>query len=214
LAGKGSFCCASTISKKGFERIILLSDLKYAVLAHILKYSDVGFSSPRRKTFMLKQATRRPILPLVSNPCAPYSAQGTEDSILIWHFNESVKCFPNAFQTMISVVDWSSDGTILIAGSMTGEVLAWRFATGALILANRHAHSYAPIAGLSWSPGGDYLVALTMARTIQIWQVATRKCLAVLPCQGRTTLMTWRPDGNGFWTNDGVVWTESAGGRS
>jgi WD40 repeat protein len=158
---------------------------------------------------MLKHDT----LPLISNPSIPYGAQGLDASILIWHRRQHqhpVYRFLNAFQTPISVVDWSADGSILLAGSMTGEVLAWRFATGELLLANRHAHSYAPLCGLSWSPGGAYLVAITMARTIQIWRVAIRECLLVLPCQGCTTMITWSPDGSVFSTNDGVVWHEAA----
>ncbi len=162
---------------------------------------------------MLKQYT----LPFVSHPSAPYEAQGVASSVLIWLHRQHhpVYRFLNAFQTTISVVDWSPDGNILLAGSMTGEVLAWRFATGDILLANRHAHSYAPLCGLSWSPGGDYLVALTMARTLQIWRVATRSCLLVLPCQGDTTMITWSLDGSGFSTNDGVIWNELTltGGR-
>lgn len=148
------------------------------------------------------------ILPLVSNPWAPYGAQGLDASVLIWqrHQRQPVDRFVNGFQTTISVVDWSHDGSILLAGSMTGEVLAWQFETREPLLANCHAHSYAPICGLSWSPGGHYLIAITMARTIQIWQVATRECLLVLPCQGSTTTITWGLDGSGFHTNDGVVW--------
>ena len=111
-----------------------------------------------------------------SNPCAPYGAQGLDFLDLIWHHNrpQPVDRFVNAFQTPISVVDWSHDGHILLAGSITGEVLAWQFVTGGPLLANRSAHSYAPIMGISWSPGGYYLVALTRERTIQVWQVATR----------------------------------------
>jgi WD40 repeat protein len=162
---------------------------------------------------MFQQKVRN-ILPAVSNPWAPYGAQGLDASVLIWHYNQQKpgERFLNAFHTPISVVDWSQDGSILLAGSMTGEVLAWRFETGERLLANRHAHSYAPICGLSWSPGGDYLVAITMARTIQIWRVAARTCL-VLPCQGDTTSITWELDGSGFRTNDGVVWNEPEGGR-
>ncbi len=160
---------------------------------------------------MLQQKVRHD-LPIVPHPLAPYGAQGVDSSLLIWYDDQPVKRFLNAFQTAISVVDWSPDGSILLAGSMTGEVLAWRFATGERLLANRHAHSYAPIAGISWSPGGEYLVALTMARTIQIWQVAIRECLLVLPCHGRTTMITWLLDGNGFQTDDGVVWIEQETG--
>ena len=157
----------------------------------------------------------RHFLPLVPNPCAPYGAQGLDSSVLIWRDDDQqqpMKCFENAFQTDISVVDWSYYGDVLLAGSMTGEVLAWRFATGERLLANRHAHSYAPICGLSWSPGGYYLVAVTMARSIQIWEIATRTCL-VLPCQRDTEEIVWKLDGSGFRTNDGVVWNEPEGGR-
>jgi WD40 repeat protein len=169
---------------------------------------------------MLKQKKQqhvRHFLPLVPNPCAPYGAQGLDSSVLIWRDDDQkqpVKRFENAFQTDLSVVDWSQYGDVLLAGSMTGEVLVWQFATGKLLLANRHAHSYAPICGLSWSPGGYYLVAVTMACTIQIWQVATRECLLVLPCRGCTTTITWELDGSGFRTDDGVVWAEQQqGGR-
>src|SRR5438552_4516521 len=143
--------------------------------------------------FMFQQKVRT-ILPFVSNPCSPYGAQGLDSSVLIWQHDQQqqpVECFLNAFQTPISVVDWSHDGSVLLAGSMTGEVLAWQFATGERLLANRHVHSYAPICGLSWSPGASYLVALTMARTLQIWHIATRMCLLVLPCQGQTTTIKW-----------------------
>jgi WD40 repeat protein len=153
---------------------------------------------------MLKGPIHR-TLPLVSNPCAPYGAQGLDSSILIWHRNrlQPVDRFMNAFQTPISVVDWSHDGHILLAGSITGEVLAWQFATGGRLLANRSAHSYAPIMGISWSPGGYYLVALTRERTIQVWQVATRECIALLPCHECTTVR-WSLDGSRFTTNDGI----------
>ena len=163
---------------------------------------------------MLKQKVRQ-ALPVVPNPWAPHTgAQGLDSSVLIWHDHQQrpIDRFENAFQTEITVVDWSRYGSILLAGSITGEVLAWQFATRELLLANRHTHSYAPICGLSWSPGGYYLVAITMASTIQIWQVATRTCL-VLPCQGDTTTITWKLDGSGFRTNDGVVWHEPEGGR-
>jgi WD40 repeat protein len=158
----------------------------------------------------------RALLPPVSNPCAPYGAQGLDSSVLIWQHDQRhpVERFQNAFHTSISIVDWSQDGSILLAGSMTGKVLAWRFATGERVLANRHVHSYAPIVGLSWSPRGYYLVAVTMARTIQIWHVATRTCLLVLPCQGHTTTITWELDDSGFRTDDGVVWVEPIGGVS
>jgi WD40 repeat protein len=163
---------------------------------------------------MILQRTRS-TLPLVPNPCAPYGAQGLDSSVLIWHDGQEDPTvrFLNPFQTIISVVDWSHYGSILLAGSMTGEVLAWDVTTGERVLANRHAHSYAPICGLSWAPGGAYLVAITMARTIQIWHVATRTCL-VLPCQGSTTTITWKLDGSGFKTNDGVVWVEREGEQS
>jgi WD40 repeat protein len=166
---------------------------------------------------MLKKHAER-ILPLVSNPCAPYGAQGLDSSIIIWHGHQRqpMTRFLNAFKTPISVVDWSLDGSILLAGSITGEVLAWRFTTGELLLANRHAHSYAPICRLSWSPGGCYLVAITCERTMQIWLVETRECLAVLPCSCRPTSLKWSLDGSGFITNNGVAWTDLAleGGRA
>ncbi|MBA2678648.1 MAG: WD40 repeat domain-containing protein [Ktedonobacteraceae bacterium] len=160
--------------------------------------------------FITKQQVRH-VLPVVPNPCAPHvGAQGLDSSVLVWHHQQPqpVCRFRNGFQTPISVVDWSYDGTVIVAGSMTGEVLAWRFATREPLLANRYAHSYAPICGLSWSPGGYYLVAITMACTIQIWQVATRECLLVLPCRGCTTTITWELDGSEFITDDGVVWNE------
>jgi WD40 repeat protein len=171
----------------------------------------------KEKILMLKQKKHnvRHVLPVVPNPCAPiWGAQGLDSSVLIWHNDQGqpVKRFVNAFSTGISVVDWSRYGDVLLAGSMTGEILAWRFETGERLLANRHAHSYAPICGLSWSPGDCYLAALTMARTIQIWQIATRTCL-VLPCHGDTTSITWGLDGSGFATNDGIVWNERKGGR-
>jgi WD40 repeat protein len=169
----------------------------------------------KEKILMLKQNVRH-FLPLVPNPWAPYGAQGLDSSILIWRDDDQkqpMMRFENAFQTDFSVVDWSHYGDLLLAGSTTGEVLAWRIATGERLLANRHAHSYAPICGLSWSPGGYYLVAVTMACTIQIWQVATRECLLVLPCRGCTTTITWNLDGSGFRTDDGVVWNEPEGGR-
>ena len=162
---------------------------------------------------MILQRTRH-TLPLVPNPCAPYGARGLDSSVLIWHDDQEdpIVRFLNPFQTTISVVDWSYYGSLLLAGSMTGEVLAWDVATGERVLANRHAHSYAPICGLSWAPIGAYLVAVTMAQTLQIWHVATRTCL-VLPCQGSTTTITWNLDGSGFKTNDGIVWTEREGGE-
>ncbi len=162
---------------------------------------------------MIKQKSCKD-LPVVSNPCAPYGAWGLDSCVLVCRHDrtERMERFQNAFKTALSVVDWSYDGTILIAGSITGEVLAWEFATRTLVLANRHAHSYAPISGLSWAPGGRHLVAITMARTIQIWNVATRTCM-VLPCQGDTEEIVWELDGSGFRTNDGVVWTEPEGGR-
>jgi WD40 repeat protein len=168
-----------------------------------------------KENIMLKQKKHnaRHLLPIVPNPYAPHwGAQGLDSSVLIWDrdLQQVVDQFVNGFQTSVSVVDWSRYGSFLLAGSITGEVLAWNFATGESLLANRHAHSYAPICGLSWSPGDCYLVAITMARTIQIWQVATRTCL-VLPCQGDTTSITWELDGSGLTTNDGVVWNERKG---
>jgi WD40 repeat protein len=162
------------------------------------------------KQLIANQKARR-VLPLVPHPLGPIGAQGVDSSLLIWHHDQLKNRFVNPFQTIISVVDWSHDGSILLAGSVTGEVLAWRFETGERLLDNRNAHSYAPIVGVSWSPEGEYLVAVTMARTIQIWRVETRTCL-VLPCQGNTQEIIWKLDGNGFRTNDGVVWNESEGG--
>lgn len=164
---------------------------------------------------MIRQNTL-PTLPVVPHPCAPYGAQGWDSCVLIQDGQQHpLYRFENAFQTRISVVDWSHDGNVLLAGSITGEVLAWQFATGERILANRHRHSYAPICGLSWSPGGSYLVAMTLACTLQIWQVATRECLLVLPCHGRTATIAWSLDGSGFQTDDGIRWMESEkGGRS
>jgi WD40 repeat protein len=162
-----------------------------------------------------KKHNVRHLLPIVPNPCAPiWGAQGLDSSVLIWDSDRQqvVDQFVNAFQTEITVVDWSSDGRILLAGSITGEVLAWWFATVLRLLDNRHTHSYAPICGLSWAPGGRYLVAITMARTIQIWEFATRTCL-VLPCQGDTTTIRWELDGSAFRTNDGMTWKEPEGGR-
>ena len=147
--------------------------------------------------------------PSYSAPCVqplcPVWGAGVGFPILIWHRNrpQPVDRFMNAFQTPISVVDWSHDGHILLAGSITGEVLAWQFVTGGRLLANRSAHSYAPIMGISWSPGGYYLVALTRERTIQVWQVATRECIALLPCHECTTVR-WSLDGSRFTTNDGI----------
>jgi WD40 repeat protein len=150
-------------------------------------------------------------LPPVSNPCAPYGAQGLDSSVLIWHHHQRqlVYRFRNAFQTTLSVVDWSHDGTVILAGSITGEVLAWRLATGVPLLANRRAHAYAPIVGVSWSPGGRYLAARTIDFTIQVWQVATRECIAILPCHRRTTHLKWSLNGNGFATNDGISWADT-----
>ncbi|MBA2391972.1 MAG: WD40 repeat domain-containing protein [Ktedonobacteraceae bacterium] len=153
------------------------------------------------------------VFPPIPHPHAPYGAQGVEDMVMIWHHHEPKKVFENPFQTAITVVDWTHDGNVVLAGSITGEVLAWRLDTGERLLANRHAHSYAPIVGVSCSPGGAYVVAITMAQTIQIWRVETRTCL-VLPCHGKTTTITWERDGSGFRTNDGVDWSIPMEGRS
>lgn len=152
-------------------------------------------------------------MPIVSNPCAPYGAQGLDSFVLIWRHRERYPAerFRNAFHTPISLVDWSHDGQVLLAGSMTGEVLAWQFPTGQLLLANRLAHSYAPIQGISCSPGGAYVVALTLEWSLQVWRIATRECLALLPGHRCTTII-WSLDGDSFRTDDGLFWVEPEGG--
>jgi len=101
----------------------------------------------------------------------------------------------NGYGTSLTVVTASADGSLLAAGSCTGEVLAWETQGFALRLANRAvATLLASILDVECSPCGTFLAALTASREVQVWDIGRRRCLTSACVADDTTSLAWTSD--------------------
>src|SRR5690348_2600949 len=83
-------------------------------------------------------------------------AQAQGKTVLIWRGETAtrpMRLLTNGYGTNISVLNWS-DSTVLLAGSVNGEVLAWHVEQGTVLLANRLSSHMGAILEISCSPCG------------------------------------------------------------
>jgi WD40 repeat protein len=128
--------------------------------------------------------------------------------VVIWRktSHPPVRVFANGYGTHFTAVSWSPDGSIVVAGNATGEVLAWHLKGQEMLFASRYPNHCYPIIALAWSPTYDYLAALTEGNQIQIWDMVAYRCIAVLACACDARTLTWSSDGLELQTNTGECW--------
>ena len=157
----------------------------------------------------MNRTTTRPPSPVaVLSPSGIMTAQVRGNRVFVWWQHEHgsatpLRCFRNGFATPIAVVNWSPDGTLLLAGSLTGEVLAWQVRQETVLLANRFSSHLDPIVEVVCSPMGTHVAALTASGTIQVWEIARRLCVAQFACNRQATSLIWSEDGRRLATVNG-----------
>lgn len=171
--------------------------------------SRIARASQGKQTRMRKQRkTRREPLPLEEIVPAPSGSvfftvsaacyvASIQDNALVVSTNEGVyrATLRNGFSTPLTTVNVARNGSCLVAGSRTGEVLAWETSGFALRLANRAAATLiAPILDIECSPRGNFLAALTSTREVQVWDIFQRLCLHTARVDDETTSLTWAED--------------------
>ena len=114
----------------------------------------------------------------------------------------------------ISEIDFSSDGTRVMTGSLDGTAVLWDVKTGARLV-TLIGHS-GDIGGTSVSPRGDRLATSSADGTVAVWDAATGRRLLVLGGQGFAGGNAFSADGKkvAAAVGDGVtVWDARTGKR-
>jgi WD40 repeat protein len=142
------------------------------------------------------------------SPQGTYLARCRDWKVVIWGNGspQPVRVFANGYRTEVTAVGWSPDERMVVAGSATGEVLAWNVSSEELLLASRYPNHYDPILALSWSSAYDYLAALCASHQIQVWDMYASRCIDVVPCGSAARHLSWSPDGLQLRTDTGERW--------
>ena len=101
--------------------------------------------------------------------------------------------FTEAFSNVIAVA-FSSDGTLLAAGTAAGETRVWHVPDGKPLLAcGGHANW---VMSVAFSPAGTLLASSGSDHTIKLWNVHTGQCLSTLRGHANwVTSVAFSPDG-------------------
>jgi WD40 repeat protein len=90
------------------------------------------------------------------------------------------------------VIQWSPDGTRLVAVSAEHTLGIWDAATvEPLITLSGHTDV---INALAWSPDGGQLVSGSADGTVRVWDAMTGNAIAVLPRENAVLAVAWSPD--------------------
>ena len=133
--------------------------------------------------------------------CVAYS----EGASVVVRTHEGVylKTLKNGFGTPITTLDFSPDGSMLMAGSITGEVLVWDIPTYRILLANRAPLPLSPILDIVGSPKNTYVAVLDGRCELRIWSLRHRTCILQQSVSGGATFLTWSLNEAVVVTNDG-----------
>jgi WD40 repeat protein/tRNA A-37 threonylcarbamoyl transferase component Bud32 len=91
----------------------------------------------------------------------------------VWDLDleEELDAIDDIFLDFVVDVDWSRDGSRIVAGTRRGTIVLWNAETGQLLHESRpHAYN---ATGLSWSPRGDQLSSSTTEGIVQLWDIRT-----------------------------------------
>lgn len=142
------------------------------------------------------------------SPQGTYLARCRDWRVVIWESrsHQPIRVFANGYLSPLTTVNWSPDGRIVVAGSATGEILAWNWNREELLVASRYPNYYYPIVALAWSPVRDYLAALNAGNQIQVWDMRVCRCIVVLSCGREARNVSWSSDGQELRTDSNECW--------
>lgn len=93
------------------------------------------------------------------------------------HADLNKSTFTDMFGSILSVA-FSPNGTVLAAGTDTGEIRLWRVSDG-MLLATFSGHTDW-IWGLTFSPDGTYLASGSSDQTLRLWDITSEQCIHIL----------------------------------
>ncbi len=140
------------------------------------------------------------------SPCGQYAAAGQGTQVLVWDavHEHPIVVFGNPYKTAISVVNWSPDGRILLAGSCDGAILAWDIVRKSLLLTGRVPYVFSPLIEVACARQ-PCIAGLHAGGQVQVWNLRTRELITREFSPGATDL-SWLPDGQFLSTNSGDRW--------
>ena len=110
----------------------------------------------------------------------------------------------NGFGTPLTCVNFSPDGAILLAGSVTGEALAWDMRNAyRSVLANRAPRSSASVLEIVCSPRNRFVAVLTTSCELHVWCLLHRLLLLRANVSPFSTWLSWSDDERTLTTNQG-----------
>jgi WD40 repeat protein/tRNA A-37 threonylcarbamoyl transferase component Bud32 len=106
---------------------------------------------------------------------------------------EEIDAIDDIFLDFVVDVDWSLDGSRIVAGTRRGTLVLWDAETGQLLHESR-PHAY-HATGLSWSPNGDQVSSSTTEGIVQLWNVRTAQEQNWGFIDAPAQSVSWSPDG-------------------
>ncbi|MCC6794079.1 MAG: hypothetical protein IT366_03095 [Candidatus Hydrogenedentes bacterium] len=106
--------------------------------------------------------------------CSSSTAVPDDNSIRIWDSStgRQVRSVLRQPGSGIMNVDWSADGSMIVAGSMDNSILLYEVDTMEENLLGRHD---APVLSVAFSPNCDQVVSGSLDWTVRIWDVRERR---------------------------------------
>ncbi len=161
----------------------------------------VLFSSPNNFAYIYDIDTGLPVPGALSGIVSGWSPDGTKvvsgyrstgDLSIKSLMDEPILELPNPADIYIRNIDWSKDGTKIVANRDDNSIRIWDALTGQVLL----TWSVPTVVDVRFSPDGQKLATSSLSGKIQVWNADTGKLLDTFTNPDAVYSVTWSPDGS------------------
>jgi WD40 repeat protein len=125
---------------------------------------------------------------------------GFDETVEVWNAESGdLLVSLSGFEHTVDGLAWNSEGSQLAANS-TKHVIAWRVATGEVVV---HLERPELIYSIDWCPGKPILAIGTSGNAAEIYDVAEKRSLCEIEHESTVDFVRWSPDGQRLMTHQG-----------